>query len=277
MLVMKQKRRGFTLIEVAIFLAVTGALFVAVTAGVQNSIYQQRVNDSVQNFMEFIRQTYAEVSNVQNLDNKGRTDTAIYGRLMVFGETHDLAGESLEPDQHPVFVYTVVGDVLDEPIVGDVKKLLKDLHASITVTEQREDGSGEELRLAGFAESYTPKWATRIEEVEPVCTGSNCEYEPLEGMVLIVRHPSSGVTYTLYHGETEQINEKLRMLRDGGTSVDTNFLNIDDFGFGQIDFCINPTGEDGVFYRNDVRIKEGARNASALELVPDEDNICIRR
>ena len=56
---MKNSRRGFTLIEVALFLVVTGALFAAVTIGVQNSIYQQRQNDAVQNFAEFIRSAYA--------------------------------------------------------------------------------------------------------------------------------------------------------------------------------------------------------------------------
>lgn len=274
---MKRNRRGFTLIEVSIFLAVTGALFVAVTAGVQNSIYQQRINDTVQNFMEFIRQTYSEVSNVQNYNDKGRTDTAIYGRLMVFGERYDLAGEALEPDQNRVFVYTVVGDVLDEPVIGNVKELLKQLHANIVVTEPKEDGSGEELKLAGFAESYTPKWAARIEQADPTCAGSECVYDPLEGMVLIVRHPSSGVIYTLYSNKVVQINDKMALNRAGGASVDTDFLNLDDFDYQDIDFCINPTGENGVYYRNDVRIKKGARNASAVELVPDEENVCIRR
>ena len=36
------KKRGFTMIEVALFLAITGALFAGVTVGVQNSIFQQR-------------------------------------------------------------------------------------------------------------------------------------------------------------------------------------------------------------------------------------------
>ena len=44
---MIKSKRGFTLIEVAIFLAITGALFVSVAVGVQNSVYQQRISDSV--------------------------------------------------------------------------------------------------------------------------------------------------------------------------------------------------------------------------------------
>ena len=43
-----KKKLGFTIIEVALFLALTGFLFVAIAVGVQNSIHQQRQNDAVQ-------------------------------------------------------------------------------------------------------------------------------------------------------------------------------------------------------------------------------------
>ena len=52
------KKKGFTLIEVALFLAITGMLFIGIAAGVQNSIYQQKINDSVQGFAEFLRSVY---------------------------------------------------------------------------------------------------------------------------------------------------------------------------------------------------------------------------
>ncbi|MBR3336275.1 MAG: type II secretion system protein, partial [Bacillus sp. (in: Bacteria)] len=63
---MQRIRRGFTLIEVSIFLAITGLLFAMVVIGVQNSISQQRFNDVVQNYVEFLRSIYAGVTNVQS-------------------------------------------------------------------------------------------------------------------------------------------------------------------------------------------------------------------
>ena len=61
---MKRIKGGFTLIEVSLFLAITGLLFLGVTIGVQNSIFQQRYNDSVQNFVEFLRSAYSKTENV---------------------------------------------------------------------------------------------------------------------------------------------------------------------------------------------------------------------
>ena len=49
---MKHKRKGFTLIEIVLFLAITGLLFVGIIVGTNNSIGQQRFTDSVQNFAE---------------------------------------------------------------------------------------------------------------------------------------------------------------------------------------------------------------------------------
>ena len=60
---MRKNKLGFTLIEVSLFLAITGLLFLGVTLGVQNSIYQQRYNDAVQSFANFLGNIYDEVLN----------------------------------------------------------------------------------------------------------------------------------------------------------------------------------------------------------------------
>lgn len=75
---MKHKRNGFTLVEIVLFLAITSLLFVGIIAGTNNSIFQQRYNDSVQNFAEFLRRIYSEVANPQSVGD-GRSDSAIYG------------------------------------------------------------------------------------------------------------------------------------------------------------------------------------------------------
>ena len=86
---MKKARRGFTLIEISFFLALTGALFVGIVAGTQNSLWQQKYNDSVQSFTNFLRDAYAQVANPQGIGD-GRSDRAIYGKLIVFGQEYDL-------------------------------------------------------------------------------------------------------------------------------------------------------------------------------------------
>ena len=110
---MKKRRGGFTLIEVAIFLAVTGVLFVSVTVGVQNSIYQQRYNDSVQNFIELWRNIYAGVANVQNIwSSNGTSNEAIYGKLVAFG--YDPNGKKQNNDAgegQKITVFNVIAEV----------------------------------------------------------------------------------------------------------------------------------------------------------------------
>ena len=75
-------KKGFTLIEVSLFIAITGLLFVTIIVGTQNSIWQQKYNDSTQNFANFLKNIYAEVSNTQGVHG-GMSDKAIYGKLIV--------------------------------------------------------------------------------------------------------------------------------------------------------------------------------------------------
>ena len=272
---MKKNKRGFTLIEVAIFLAVTGALFVGVMVGVQNSIYQQRANDAVQNFVEFLRNVYAGVANVQDTGG-GRSERAVYGKLITFGESHNLAGEQLpEDDNNAIFVYTVVGDI-DDTKSGGTLSLLNDLNASVVKRAVKE--GVQTVELAGIAERYTPRWAAQI---EPSCGNKSvedCEYEPLKGMILIVKHPNSGTVYTYYSAKLAEINDTVSKARAAGLDVDPldisgggNYLTSGDFVMGQIDFCINTTGEQKVANRADVRILQGAKNASGIEIIPSDN------
>ncbi len=271
---MKKGKRGFTLVEVSIFLAITGLLFMAVTVGVRNSVYQQRSNDSVQNFMEFLRKAYSETSNVQN--NKGagggRTEKAIYGKLITFGEKYNLAGKQVNGGAagNQLFMYTVVGNVMNESGGGTVLELLNSLKAQ--VVEVTTDGGNKSLNLMALAESYSPKWSA---EIESACSNDEKCYKPKEGMLLIVRHPSSGVVYTYYTDTLIQINQKIK---EGSTNI--NWLDFNIFKDGNkqdVDFCINTSEGSWVYYRSDVRINAGAKNSSSIELMGDEENKCIRK
>ena len=257
---MKKGKRGFTLVEVAIFLAITGVLFIGITVGVQNSVYQQRRNDSVQSFIEFLRNVYSEVENVQNSVPEGRSEKAIYGKLVTFGESMDLARQNIGEQEQKIFTYTVLGDV-GMPS-GEV----------LTVLGHGEGGLNADVvyegKLVGYPETFIPKWGSTI---NPSCpTGSGCDYSPLKASLLVVRHPSSGVVYTYYKSGAIEVNKSLR---DGVSPV----LDLSGFVLQQVDFCVNPEGRAGVDDRVDVRIVNRAHNASAIEQVPDYDNLCGAR
>ncbi|MBQ3452987.1 hypothetical protein IJG28_02195 [Candidatus Saccharibacteria bacterium] len=280
---MKKFWRGFTMIEVALFLVITGALFIAVTAGVQNSIAQQRYNDTVQNFVEFLRSVYAETMNVQNADN-GRSEQAIYGKLVTFGEK--LNSDGKDSDGNVAYVYDVVGKV-DGEVGNKVKDALKNLNANVIVKD------GNSAVPAGIVENYTPRWTGGL---EPVCGDLSCDdsYHSIKAALLVVRHPRSGTVYTyVMNNETVEVNQALKSINDSikaGGNADTliadrnpltPFLG-DSGGFeiNDLDFCINPYAGEKSTTRIDVRIPKNARNSSAIQTIGDFSeaggNRCVR-
>ncbi|MBQ2695231.1 prepilin-type N-terminal cleavage/methylation domain-containing protein [Candidatus Saccharibacteria bacterium] len=195
-----RKQFGFTLIEVALFLALTGVLFVGIAVGTQNTITEQRYNDSVQNFAEFLRGIYSEVSNPQSISAGRSETTAIYGKLVVFGEDAGLDGNEILDNEQRVFVYDVVGEVANSTTLkgtGSVVSLLNELNANVVVPVKRggDSSGGDEILLlkkdgiyrkknnvgdefekvnsttddyvmepAGIVESYAPRWQAEIEK-----------------------------------------------------------------------------------------------------------------
>lgn len=291
---MKKHKLGFTLIEVALFLVVTGALFISVTVGVQNSIYLQRFTDSVQSYADFLRTAYSETTNVQGIGS-GRSEKAIYGKLITFGERYDSNGNEVNNDnaRNVIFSYDIVGDVGDVG-TGNVLETLANLNASVTIVE------GNMIRLAGIAQSYSPKWAAAIENPN--------NFDLFVGAILVVRHPTSGTVHTFVKkGSTIEVNQMVSNItneyaaairrRDSPTATAaeraaaintiTNItrgassnnvlrssLTDGSFRIQQVDFCINPIPEGRTSLRRDVRIIAGARNSSGVEVINDNDNDC---
>lgn len=293
-------KKGFTLIEVALFLVITGALFAAITVGVQNSISQQKFNDAVQNFAEFLRNAYAETMNVQNLAY-GRSNKAIYGKLISFGEDKDFSGETINTNdsKNVVYMYDVVGDIGDIG-TGNVLETLVKLNADVIMVKDNE------VKPASMIENYTPKWTSQI---EPACNDSGCDYNPFKGAVLIVRHPRSGTVYTFvmedkaisvggsiaaaqedYELALTQLSsedEDERIAAQGviddiisglkGTNVLKENIEEGNFEMAALDFCVNPEFDVEYSNRRDVRIVSGARNASGVEIIDDNGSKCVRK
>lgn len=249
-----RNRHGFTIIEVSFFLAITGLIFLGVTMGVQNSIYRQRYNDSVQSFVEFLRGVYAQTTNVQNIDN-GRTDKAIYGKLVTFGETKNPLKE--DNKDKAIFTYDIVGDVqgIDESGGSSIQELLIKRKADVMVKEL--ENGVEKLKPAGIVESYIPKWSATIQNVN----GSH-----FKGALLIVRHPRSGSIYTLFNKNTIEVNKK--------NSEGVLFNELGGFELTDVDFCVTPDGLVGLKGRADVRIKKRAAGSAGIETYYDYDNKC---
>lgn len=263
---MKSKRRGFTLIEVMLFLAITGLLFAGVIVGVQNSMFQQRYNDSVQSFAEFLRSLYSQTSNVQNSNSKGRSNRAVYGRLVVFGEKKKLNGEP--NNDGTVIAYDVVGDA-DGAFFGDIRSAIQRLNLNVVIE------SGSTVEYAGNVEEYTPRWGATIQTITPNTT--------FYGAILVIRHPSSGTIHTLVKttsNNSDRIYSINNLVNSGSTAANIQalFSNWNGFNIGELDFCINPSGIQNSQSRRNVRMISNARNASGVEVIEldSSDNNCRR-
>ncbi|MBR2543176.1 hypothetical protein IKF03_01055 [Candidatus Saccharibacteria bacterium] len=254
----KKLRRGFTLVEVGLFLGVTGMLFVGIVMGVQGSMFQQRYNDSVQGFADFLRTIYAQTSNVEGdkAAGGGRTEKAIYGKLVTFGEKLNLEGKT--NSDNSIFSYTIVGNVKNENIdSNNVLEALKGVDANVIVK------NGSRFDYAGIASQYAPRWSAKIQTIKAP------PYVDFKGALLIVRHPSSGTVFTyVLDGETIEVNERKKNM-----TVLSNPLRekLDRFIISEVNFCVNPEPEKASSVRRNVRIAEGARNASGVE-VPAQDD-----
>lgn len=252
---MKIIRRGFTLIEVALFLAITGALFVGIALGVQNSMFQQRYNDSVQSFADFLRSAYSETSNVQNPTGDGRSDKAIYGRLIVFGESQTLTGDS-NSNNKAIYAYDVVGNISSSPLSGDTLEALKQLQVNVVNGEA----------FYGNVEEYKPRWMASIQ------SNAQDSQQDFVGAILIARNPSSGTTFTFVKKDsTLNINSDISSFK--------LYDNLTNFKNEQVDFCVNPNGNQPSDARRDVRIIANARNASGVEIIDmdatgENGNLC---
>lgn len=214
------QKNGFTIIEVMIVLAITGLLMAGILAGATNNITRQRYNDSVQNFAEFLRNSYSEVVNIQNPRGKntnlrcsvgstkniatdrgkyagepGRTECALYGKLIVFGDH--------SKDDSTVYSYDIIGRVFepsdlefnpqgsDSPDMTTLKALSA-VDADIASFDYRKGSWGKKicsLKPAGNDVSYQPQWGAKIET-------THWQHVPYKGLVMIVRSPISGSIHT---------------------------------------------------------------------------------
>ena len=282
---MRRFRHGFTIIEVSLFLAITGLLFVGITIGTQNSVNQQRETDAVNGFVDFIRNVYSEVSNPQST-GQGNSSLAIYGKLITIGESMNLDGESNSNQE--IFTYDILGDIDGNFGDGTLQSALKELKATMigpTNVEINGNIRTEEYGTAGLVESHIPKWQSKIENIDKTNKKAS---------ILIVRHPRSGTVSTLvWDNNAVEVNkfiksdikgQKVAYIVGNDEPIDNKNIKIKAENFAKekwknfqeqtIDICLNPFGDSS--RRRNIRIEKGARNASGVTLVSQDsgNNVC---
>lgn len=247
-----KNKKGFTLIEVMIFLAISGLLLIGVLGGTYVAIASQRYNDSVRSFSEFLRQLYGEVISPESFGQGNSDQNAIYGKIAVFGLEEDS-----ENKDDLVYTATIVGDTHVPAGASGFMDELKAVNARLFCGNNQQTST---------VETYAPTWDTKIQ---------NTDGDQFTGTVIIARSPASGTVHTAY--TTEQFN--IREYCDPGQqSASTSFREAiqntpQTFTTQDIDFCL--LSENSVTLR-DVRLIADGRNNSAVNILDEGDSPCRR-
>lgn len=240
---------GFTIIEVMLFLAVTGALTVGLLAGSGVAIGQQRYRDSVSSLQSYIQQQYNKVINVTNDRDKswtcdsngtvtqvdtpsagearGTTDCVMLGRLMTVDET----GMNLKSSV--VVGYRSPGAVTQTNDIAEITTNYKFGTAPI----DQDDSS-----VNWGAQIVKPKTAT-----------------PMPLSILVIRSPLSGAMMTF--------------VKDG---VQTNIGSmVSEANMSQQhDLCVNADTGSFVGKRMEVRIEPFASSQSSIQIPTESSSVC---
>jgi type II secretory pathway pseudopilin PulG len=238
----RHTRSGFTIIEVMLFLAITGALTVGILVGSGAAINRQRYRDSVNSFKGVIQEQYSQIANVVNSEARNPVCTRADSSLKFDESQRQSRGTSeclvmgrfmlIEPTR--VTMYNVIGEPSGSNATDDTSVL-----RTYSIATQS-------------PETYDISWGARL--VRPKTTTG------VLTSVLIVRSPLSGSILTY--------------IKDGDNTNDLRGM-IGDANMVQKDFCVDSDGGLSVFARRQaVRIHARAANQSAVEIPLESANVC---
>lgn len=246
-----KKTAGFTIIEVMLFLAVTGALTVGILVGSGVAIGQQRYRDSVSSLKSLLQQQYNETANVVNSrggdescsnavvvqppdyvatpEARGTTDCLLLGRSI-----------AISADGISVTTANVVGYRTDStetvPVESTDSAELKHYKLAISPIDKETD---------------TLPWGARV--VQPKTKNA----QPLS--MLIIHSPLSGAVMTFVSTTAQPDLNALANL--GPNTTATNM-------------CIEPSGGSFTGKQLAVRIDPYATSQSAIEVSSESEGVC---
>lgn len=238
---MGTKKKGFSLIEVVLFLGITGLIVSVMLIGVGAGLNQQKYRDALSSLMGYVQNQYNLVANVNNT----RPNTEVCNGARIISGIGPTAGRS---------DCTVVGMLL-RTVGGEEVTSTKVISTvdPTTLPKNSDDSETEVLRDARLVsapnpDTYNPSWDTTI-----VTSGVN---DPMNFSILIVRSPTTGVIHTFVSnsGTTEPANFFV------GASATANAADLK--------LCLAPNGLLGFSNQpSGIMIAADAANSSGVSFV----------
>ncbi len=257
-----QKHSGFTIIEVMLFLAISGALTVAILVGSSVSINQQRYRDSVNSFKGILQEQYSLIGNVINSKQENPVCTTSGAALVIADEssgnkqprgTSDclVMGRFILIEPTEVTTYNLIGLPPDNEVADTSDAVVL---ASYAIS-------------AESPEKFNVSWGARI--VQPDTNGD------VSAGILIIRSPLSGSILT-FTGDLPgltgvQEDDRISHIRAAMQEM------INSESMAQKDFCVDSDGALRFAQRQGVRIAARAASQSAVGVIGVDlakDGVC---
>jgi type II secretory pathway pseudopilin PulG len=244
--------RGFTVIEVMLFLAITGGLFAALMVSVNVGVTQQRYLDSVRSYKSLLQNQYSEVLNTRNVEDSAFkcTDKAVIGNSSVPRGTRGTSS------------CVILGRAIQIDENGGGKKITT---SSVIGYDNLSQGSGtDELTTLN---GYLPKLSEFDTEINEVDWGGHLtttaivsgEHEKSTAVILILRSPATG-TIRFFTSQTAL---------GGGTDLRTLITPANLSATAVIENCV--LGDSGLLPKQMVKIDPRIASADAVTIVSDDD------
>lgn len=230
---------------------------------------------------------------------RGRTNCAIYGKLITFGEKEN------NQITDTIHSYDIVGRVYNPDLDKDLdqgqaktgydadydKTILGRIGADVLSIDIDTTSNSCKVIPAGNTSARTIQWDAHIQTEAPAANG---EYTPLRGALAIIRSPVSGTIHSYYadipgNDPSLDINNNISSAYSGSFSEENNtctfsdvqvsqlkhffniFLKDDDHGLSSgrdVTLCV---GSDDISVdtsrRRAIRIKGNGHNSTAVELL----------
>ena len=250
---------------------ISGLIVAGIIARTNYRIARERYNDSVNSFAEFLRDTYDSVANVQNSKSisaqPGRSQLAIYGKLVVFSDSTDIR------------TYSVIGLANSSSDLSTDRNTLdtiKALDANIISLDN--------------ANPFAPTYSFYEETHTTIVNDATLETpsgDYRKGLLMIIWSPNSGSIHS-YFADYEIAGSPARQIVD---MIDPNEDSMKAFSatldgyfressVGEkgtlVDFCVDSYTNSYPMRRN-VRILAGAMNPSGIDIyaMDDPSNHCL--
>lgn len=237
---------GFTIIEVMLFLAVTGALAIGVLVGSGVAIGQQRYRDSVNSFKSVVQEQYNEVTNVVNSRGNGASCNTNAKVTEDSPSTQDrgtsdclLLGRLITLKQNDITISNVVGYRDDSSDVAD--------------------NDVAELKNYNLAASPIDAETAQIEWSADALESGTSDKATLT--MLIARSPISSSIFTFASTE------------DPAPSLETLVEN--NFNYEPITICLAPASGIAQGAQLAVRINKFASSAGAIEIPTESESATV--